>query len=128
LWPTTIQFSRDYFDSLTQHAVPLVEQAVARLAHSAMGLDLYTWLAQRLHRVNPRNPAFVPWAGRSGNSLYEQFGEGYDRLVDFRRFFLRMLREVQAVYPKARFSMDQRGMRLYSSPPPVAPRKYIQVS
>jgi Plasmid encoded RepA protein len=61
LWPTTVQFSRNYFESLMQHAVPLNEAAVARLAHSSMGLDVYTWLAQRLHRIDRSKPAFVPW-------------------------------------------------------------------
>jgi hypothetical protein len=117
LWPTTVQFSRDYFDSLTQHAVPLTEEAVARLSHSAMGLDAYTWLAERLHRVHPRKPAFVPWV-----SLKEQFGEGYGRMVDFRRVFERTLCQVKAVYPHARFITDQRGMWLRNSPPPVPPR------
>src|ERR1700678_20251 len=51
LWPSTIQFSTRYFESLMKHAVPLNEIAVARLSHNAMALDIYTWLAQRLHRV-----------------------------------------------------------------------------
>lgn len=51
LWPTTVQFSQRYFDSLMRHAVPLNETAVANLSHSAMALDIYTWLAQRLHRI-----------------------------------------------------------------------------
>jgi hypothetical protein len=45
-----------------------------------MALDVYTWLAQRLHRVSPAKPAFVPWV-----SLWEQFGQGYERIRDFRR-------------------------------------------
>ena len=51
LWPSTIQLSEEYFASLGRHAVPLDERAVAALAHSAQGLDVYAWLAQRLHRV-----------------------------------------------------------------------------
>ena len=47
-WPTQVQFSPEYFDSLVSHAVPLNESAVARLSHNAMALDIYTWLAQRL--------------------------------------------------------------------------------
>lgn len=74
LWPTTVQFSSRYFESLMQHAVPLNEAAVSRLSHSAMALDIYTWLAQRLHRVAHGEPGFIPWV-----SLKEQFGQGYDR-------------------------------------------------
>jgi Plasmid encoded RepA protein len=57
MWPSTIQLSHDYFVSLQEHAVPLNEADLAALAHSAMALDLYAWLAQRLHRVTPMRPA-----------------------------------------------------------------------
>jgi hypothetical protein len=112
-----VQFSGDYFDSLMQHAVPLDEAAISRLSHSSMSLDVYTWLAQRLHRVDTRKPAFVPWI-----SLCAQFGEGYDRLRDFRRVFFRALKQVHMVYRKGRFTVDEKGMRLFHSPPPVSPR------
>jgi hypothetical protein len=36
------------------------ESALATLAHTALGLDIYCWLAQRLHRIDPRKPAFIP--------------------------------------------------------------------
>jgi Plasmid encoded RepA protein len=60
LWPSTIQLSAEYFDSLQAHAVPLREESVAALAHSAVALDIYAWLAQRLHRIKPEKPAFIP--------------------------------------------------------------------
>lgn len=121
LWPTTIQFSLTYFESLMQHAVPLNEEAVARLSHSAMGLDVYTWLAQRLHRIDPQRAALVPWV-----SLKQQFGYDYGRMVDFRRVFGRTLKQVKAVYRDARFLLDGQGMRLSNSPPPVA-RRMLQI-
>lgn len=43
-------------------AVPLNETAVMRLAHNAMALDIYTWLAQRLHRV-PEGPGLLVHSG-----------------------------------------------------------------
>ena len=117
LWPTTIQFSPRYFESLMAHAVPLNEAAVARLSHSAMALDVYTWLAQRLHRIDPSKPAFVPWA-----SLKDQFGHGYNRMVDFRRVFTRTLTQVRVVYKDAKYSLDRKGARLHHSRPPVLGR------
>ena len=48
LWPATVRLSLDYYESLSRHAVPLDERAIAALAHSAMALDVYCWLAQRL--------------------------------------------------------------------------------
>ena len=119
LWPTVIQFSHAYFESLMQHAVPLNEQAVARLSHNAMVLDIYSWLAQRLHRVEPLRAAFVPWA-----SLKEQLGQGYGRMDNFKRVFRKTLKQASVVYQEARFSEDQKGMRLLNSGPPVLPRPY----
>lgn len=121
LWPTTVRFSERYFESLMEHAVPLNEVAIRYLSGTAVGLDIYTWLAQRAHRVPPGKPAFVPWT-----ALQEHFGQGYDRLRNFRRFFERMLRQVKAVYPDARFQIDEKGMTLRNSPPPVAPRSQLK--
>jgi len=96
------------------NAVPLNEMAVADLSHSAMALDLYTWLAQRLHRIGRTGSQFVPWT-----ALLEQFGQGYGRIRKFREVFRATLRVVHAVYPDARFDVDGRGMTLFNSRPPV---------
>jgi hypothetical protein len=117
LWPTALRLSLDYYDSLTRYAVPLDERAIAALSKSATALDVYCWLAQRLHRIPDGKPQFVPWP-----RLHEQFGQGYDELRFFRRFFLAQLRQVQAAYPDARTSIDGRGMTLEHSLPPVTKR------
>ena len=117
LWPSIIKFSQRYFESLLAHAVPLNEAAISRLSHSAMGLDVYTWLAQRLHRVHLGKGAFVPWV-----SLKEQFGPDYGRMNNFKRVFRTTLKQVQVVYREAKFNLDGRGMYLRHSPPPVLKR------
>ena len=115
LWPSVIRFSSAYFNSLIEHAVPLNEQAVGRLSHNAMALDLYTWLAQRLHRIDPkRGAAFVPWV-----SLKEQFGPGYGRMDNFKRVFRTTLKQVAVIYREAKFNVTDKGMALSHSPPPV---------
>jgi len=117
LWPSTVRLSEEYFQSLGRHAVPLDHRAVAALSSSAMALDMYVWLAQRLHRVPRRKPQFVAWA-----TLHEQFGQGFARVRDFRRRFLRTLPQVVSAYPVARITADDGGLSLIHSPPPVAPR------
>jgi hypothetical protein len=117
LWPSTVRLSHEYFESLGQHAVPLDQRAVAVLSSSSMALDVYVWLAQRLHRIPTGKPQFVAWA-----ALYEQFGQGFDRVRDFRRRFLKTLHHVAAAYPTARMSADDTGLSLEHSPPPVPPR------
>ena len=47
LWPSTIDLSLDYFASLLSFAVPLNEEHIGALSHSALALDIYAWLAQR---------------------------------------------------------------------------------
>ncbi len=117
LWPSTVRLSQEYFQSLGQHAVPLDHRAVAALASSSMALDVYVWLAQRLHRVPTGKPQFIAW-----HLLHGQFGQGFARVRDFRRKFLQTLQHIAAAYPTARMSADDRGLTLSHSPPPVPPR------
>ena len=120
LWPSTVRLSGEYFESLQRHAVPLDERAIGALAHTAMGLDIYAWLAQRLHRVHQFRPVFISWA-----ALQAQFGWHYGRMRDFRRVFREILGMVLTQYRGARVELDDRGMTLRYSPPPVKGRTAI---
>ena len=117
LWPSTVQLSHDYFESLTKHAVPLDERAIAALSHNAMALDLYCWLAQRLHRIEGGKPIFITWAALKG-----QFGWHYGRMDNFKRVFRQTLEAVRSQYQGARFSLNDRVMTLWNSPPPIKGR------
>ena len=117
LWSSRVVLNEHYFESLAAHAVPLDERAIAALSHSAMALDVYTWLAQRLHRIPRGRQQFVPWT-----SLLDQFGGGYTRVRDFRAFFRKQLSAVHTQYPGARFETDHEGIWLRNSPPPVTRR------
>jgi uncharacterized protein (DUF2235 family) len=113
--PTAVAL--DYLDSLFRHAVPLDERAVAALKHSAMALDLYAWLAQRLRRVDAGRPQAISWA-----ALKAQFGVGYDRADNFRAVFRRTLQLVLAHYRGAHVDVTEHGLVLHQSPPPVEGR------
>ena len=106
-----------YFDSLTKHAVPLDSRAVAALAHSALDLDIYAWLAQRLHRIPKGKPQTITW-----QALKSQFGVGYAELRIFRRRFEEALKTVLTAYPSARIEEADAGLVLWNSPPPVLKR------
>lgn len=121
-WPTTVRLDPAYFESLLLHAVPLDERALGALSHSAMGLDVYAWLAQRLHRIHPREAAFIPWV-----SLKAQFGFGYANMRKFKQVFRTTLDQVLAVYPGADLGLNGRGMLARQSEPPIA-RKPLQIS
>jgi hypothetical protein len=117
LWNSTVRLSQEYFDDLKKHAVPLREADLAALAYSALALDIYAWLAQRLHRIDPRKPAFIPWT-----ALKAQFGPDYGQMFNFKREFRHTLAKVLNRYQTARIELDNKGMTARNSPPPVAKR------
>ena len=125
LWPSEVRLSLDYFESLQRHAVPLDSRHLKGLSHSALALDLYAWLAQRLHRIK-RGQVFMTW-----ESLRGQFGIDYSDMRDFRKAFRGALRKVLTVYGDARVeeAMDSGGrvvgFLLEHSPPPVAPKPFF---
>lgn len=116
-WPSTVRLSLDYWDSLKAHAVPLAEAHIAALSHSGMALDIYAWLAQRLHRVPTGKPALISWP-----ILQAQFGGEIQGIRNFRRMFRVALKQVLALYRDAKIDMDGRGLTLHQSRPVVLPR------
>ena len=120
LWPSTIHLNERYFESLQNHAVPLDERALAALSHSSMALDLYCWLAQRLHRIPKKRPQFITWA-----AIKEQFGQGFGRMDNFKRKFRISLTQVLVQYQAAQIEEDQRGLTLWNSAPPVPKRLFV---
>ena len=74
-------------------------------------------MAQRLHRINPGKPAFIPWA-----ALRDQFGWHYGKMYKFRQVFRDTLAMVLSQYRAARLELDDRGMTLRNSPSPVKGR------
>ena len=120
IWPGTVTFSEEYFQTLKGHAVPLDLRAYTALKGSSLAMDAYLWLTERLHRISGDDPVFVSWA-----NLLAQFGqeyEGKDPAKDFKKRFLAACRAAKAVYPKAKVTEAQGGLLLYRSPPPVPPK------
>lgn len=121
LWPGSLSLSQEFFDTLNEHAVPLDYRALAALKHSALALDVYTWLAHRLCRVRPVGGAKVSW-----DNLRGQFGQEYADPKNFKKEFRQALRQVLAVYPDARLEDVVGGFMLYPSPPPL-PKSQVTV-
>ena len=120
LWPSELRLSEEYFNSLMNHAVPIDVRAIAGLSHSAMALDVYCWLAQRLHRVPKGKPQFIAWS-----AVKEQFGQGIARMNNFKAQFRVAMRQVLTQYPCARVEGDDRGLILRHSLPPVPEVRFI---
>ena len=119
LWPGVMVLSEDYYGSLIESAVPLDNRALMALKGSALALDVYTWLAHRLHRIEGRGVT-LHW-----KTLREQFAQEYqgkDPDKNFKKEFLPALKKVLAVYPQAKVKPVTGGVLLFSSPPPITPR------
>jgi hypothetical protein len=92
------------------------------LSGNAMGLDVYAWLAQRLHRIELGKRVFISWA-----ALKAQFGWHYDRMDNFKPVFRRTLKLVHSQYRGALLELNDGGMTLWHSPPAVKGRTAIIV-
>lgn len=120
VWPERVVLSQEYYNSLAKYAVPLDKRALSALANNAMALDIYTWLAQRLHRIPKGKPQFIAWA-----RVKEQFGAGYAQIRQFRHVFVPALGLVLNLYPAAHITLDRRGLTLRHSLPPVPPKTFV---
>ena len=109
--------SQSFFDELKKHPVPVEEAAVRQIANNSLALDVYCWLAYRLHSLT--SPITVSW-----KALHGQFGRSVARLDHFKEHFRTVLALAMSVYPDADVedAASGAGLVLKPSRPPVAPR------
>lgn len=120
LWEDRVLLSEAFFRELKAHPVPIWEPALRHIQNNSSSIDVYIWLAYRLYSLSRPTP--ISWA-----SVFEQFGAGYSRLRDFRKRFIEALSLALAVYPEAQVSVEEQGLILYPSPPPIPERKFAQL-
>ncbi|MBF0877670.1 plasmid replication initiator [Gluconobacter cerevisiae] len=109
------KLSEGYFEQLRKHPVPVQEAAVRAIANNSAALDIYIWLAYRLHVLTQKR--LVTWA-----ALKAQFGPSYKELYHFKAKWQKPLALALAVYPDAKIEVTDEGLILHQSPPPVKPR------
>ncbi len=120
LWPGVLELSSEFYETLAQHAVPLDYRALSALKHSALALDVYTWLAHRLCRIRDPKGVMLSW-----QNLHDQFGQEYHHVKDFKKSFRHVLKQVWLVYPTARIDDWAHGIILKSSPPPIVQTRTV---
>lgn len=111
----TAKLSEGFFEQLRRHPVPLEEAAIKALNNNAPALDVYIWLAYRLHSLN--SDRLLSWQALKG-----QFGTGFKELYHFKPRFVGSLALATAVYPDAKLDVTEHGVVLKPSRPPVAPK------
>jgi Plasmid encoded RepA protein len=110
-WARTVQLSTEFYEHLLEHSVPLDEFAIAKLKDSSMSLDIYVYLAHRLHRLH--KPLTLYW-----EDLRSHFGDG-DSTRKFAEKFRPALLNVLAVYPDAKVEIVRGGVRMLPSLPAI---------
>ena len=108
-----VRLSESFYSALRKHPVPIWEPALQHIQNNSMALDLYVWLAYRLHILQKPTP--VHWG-----ALHGQFGAGFMAQRHFRPTFASNLRLALATYPDARVDERENGVILHPSRPPVA--------
>lgn len=112
LWPSSLTFSTDFYESLRLHALPVNIRAIRALASSARTLDAYYWLSYRMTRL--KTDTIIPW-----EHLALQFGSDYTHERYFRRDFQEVIKVVSEVFPRLPLRLSSVGLELRPVDPTV---------
>jgi hypothetical protein len=115
LWRETVVLDEVFYESLIRHPLPVREAAIRALSGRSMAIDLYVWLAYRLHHLG--QPTRVPWP-----ALYRQFGAGFAQPRQFRAHTREALALALSAYPEAKVRVEEDAVTLMPSPAPVPER------
>jgi hypothetical protein len=116
-WRSKVRLSGAFFDECISKPVPIDLRAYKALRGSPLAMDVYTWLTYRMSYTERRTRP-IPW-----EALMGQFGSNYDTgraVLDFKRAFIKALKTVQIVYPRATVKIEDNGIVLLPSPPHIA--------
>jgi hypothetical protein len=114
LWRPSVRLDEGFYKSLIEHPLPVREAAIRSLGHRSMAIDIYLWLAYRLHVLT--KPTKLSW-----HNLADQFGSGFNDIKNFKKKFKEPLMLALAAYPDAKVEPAIGGLTLYPSRPPVSP-------
>ena len=112
LWQDKVRLDEGFWKSLKDHPVPVREEAIRAIGPRSMAIDVYIWLAYRLHSLSKTTP--VSWP-----AIHAQFGAGFKAIRQMKPVFVDALNLALAVYPEARVDIDTDGLALHPSVPAV---------
>lgn len=112
LWQDKVRLDAGFWRSLREHPVPIREEAIKAIGTRSLAIDVYIWLAYRLHAL-PKSTT-ISWT-----SVHAQFGAGFRLMRQLKPTFTEALSLALAVYPEAQVDVEAEGVTLHPSPPPV---------
>lgn len=107
-----VRLDDGFLRSLREHPVPVREEAISAIGMRSLPIDVYIWLAYRLHVLTKPTPI-------SRLSLHSQFGAGFKKVRQFKPTMADALSMVLAVYPEAEVSVGPERLTLFPSPPAI---------
>lgn len=111
-WQDRVRLDDGFWQSLKQHPVPIREEALRAIGARSLAIDVYIWLAYRLHVLTKPTP--ITWS-----AIHAQFGAGFRLVRQIKPTFLEALQMALAVYPEARVDVEDQGLILHPSLPAV---------
>lgn len=112
LWQDRVRLDEHFWHSLKEHPVPVREEAIRAIGTRSLAIDVYIWLAYRLHALT--QPTSVSWP-----AIHGQFGAGFKLIRQIKPTFCEALQLALAVYPEARVDVEKEGLVLHPSQPAV---------
>ena len=113
LWQDRVRLDPSFWRSLRDHPVPVREEAIRAIGTRSLAIDVYIWLAYRLHSLTRSTP--IGWA-----AIHAQFGAGFRLVRQIKPTFMEALNLALAVYPEACVDVDKQGLILHPSSPAVS--------
>ena len=104
LWQEKVRLDEGFLKSLREHPVPVREEAISAIGTRSLPIDIYIWLAYRLHVLTKPTP--VSWL-----SLHSQFGAGFKKVRQFKPTMFDGLSMALPVYPRPRFPLSRMASR-----------------
>ena len=112
LWQDRVRLDEGFWRSLLDHPVPVREEAIKAIGTRSLAIDVYIWLAYRLHALPRSTP--VSWT-----AIHGQFGAGFRLARQVKPTFVEALTVALAVYPEARVDLEKEGIIMHPSAPAV---------
>ena len=119
LFDSHLSLTNEFFKMITDRPVPIDLRILKTLRGSPLAMDIYVWSVYRLFIT--RQDVLIPWINLQG-----QFGANYAPtprgLLDFKREFIKRLKEVLIFYPEAKMVPSKNGLMISPSAPHIPPK------
>lgn len=116
-WATTIKLTKNFYDSLQEHCVPVDMTHLLRLARSPRAMDIYVWLSSRVLTASCAGDAI------SLKDLHQVFGVDIPSSSGplFVQKLKQALTKVCKVHPPFRVRIASQRLIVCRSRPPIDP-------